>query len=85
MGKALIASLQKMSKDKETATAAVSALAPAMKPKPKPTVAKPKSFRFAPGTAEPADGGKMEAGAEVAASNLMKLMRRISGDALESP
>ena len=85
LGKALIASLQKMSKDKETATAAISALAPAMKPKPKPTVAKPKSFRFAPGTAEPADGGKMEAGAEVAASNLMKLMRRISGDALESP
>ena len=78
-----MASLKKLSSsEKEGAAAAISALAPATKPKPKPTVAKPKNFHFAPEVADPS--ADIEQEAEVAASKLMKLMRKW-GDSADSP
>ena len=71
--------------EKEGATAAISALAPAMKPKDKPTVLKPKSFSFASDVPSPSNADKAGTEAEVAASKLMKLVRRMGGGAHESP
>ena len=80
MGEAIVTSLKKLSRsEKENATAAISALAPAMKPKPKPTVEKPKNFRFAPGVHDLPNDAKMEKEAKVAASKLMRIMRRWGG------
>ena len=99
MGEALVSSLLKQ-KTKPTRPPpaiaalapklkpAISALAPAMKPAPKPTVAKPRHISFA----EASDAKDeyeaitaLEQEAEVAASKLLKLMRRVDEGRKKSP
>ena len=98
MGEALVASLLKQKANPPSPPAitalapklkpAISALAPAMRPAPKPTVEKPRHISFAEATDAKEEYEAisiLEQEAEVAASKLLKLIRRADKGRRKSP
>ena len=94
MGEALVASLRERNKSKAAVSAlsplrnkqtAISAIAPAMRPAAKLKVSKPKHTTFAEELATSADSYALEQEAEVAASKLISLIRRMDKGVGKTP
>ena len=87
MGEALVASLKEKNKSDAAISAlspalihratAISAIAPAMGPAAKQKGSKPKNIRFAEELSTSTDSYTLEQEAEVAASKLLKIIRRM--------